>query len=105
MKAQEVPEGMETVSFRFPAKNDIMTARWLKLQKHMLPVIVEKDEDGYYVVECPLFNGCYSQGKTLDAAVKNIKEVVDICLEEKENKQLLKDYKPSEISFLTLSYA
>ena len=75
------------------------------VQKHLLPVIIEKDEDGFYVVECPLFSGCYSQGKTLDEAVKNIKEVVDICLKEKENKQIMKEYKPQEISFLTLSYA
>lgn len=75
------------------------------MQKHLLPVIIEKDEDGFYVVECPLFSGCYSQGKTLDEAVKNIKEVVDICLKEKENKQIMKEYKPQEISFLTLSYA
>ena len=75
------------------------------MQKHLLPIIIEKDEDGFYVVECPLFSGCYSQGKTLDEAVKNIKEVVDICLKEKENKQIMKGYKPQEISFLTLSYA
>lgn len=70
-----------------------------------LPVVIEKDEDGYYVVECPLFAGCYSQGKTMDEAIKNIKEAISICLEEKVNKSLLKDYHPQEISFLTLSYA
>jgi len=75
------------------------------MHKHLLPIITEKDEDGYYVVECPLFNGCYSQGKTMDEALKNIREVVNICLEEKENKALLNDYNPSEISFSTLSYA
>lgn len=73
--------------------------------KHFLPVVIEKDEDGYYVVECPLFRSCYTQGKTLDEAIKNIKEVIGLCLEEKENKQILKEYNPKEISFLTLSYA
>ncbi|MBU0630456.1 MAG: type II toxin-antitoxin system HicB family antitoxin [Candidatus Margulisbacteria bacterium] len=73
--------------------------------KHFIPIVIERDEDGFYVVECPLFRGCYTQGKTLDEAIKNIKEVVDICLEEKENKAVLKDYNPKEISFLTLSYA
>lgn len=75
------------------------------MKKHVLPILIEKDEDGYYVVECPLFSSCYTQGKTLDEAVKNIKEVIQICLEEKENKTLLKDYNPQEVSFLTLSYA
>ncbi len=75
------------------------------MKKHLLPLVIEKDEDGYYVVECPLFSGCYTQGKTMDEAIKNIKEVIDICLKEKENKILLKEYNPQEISFLTLSYA
>ena len=68
-----------------------------------LPLFVEKDEDGFYVVECPLFNGCYSQGKTLDEALSNIREVVELCLEEKENTEILKWYHPLEISLHTIS--
>jgi predicted RNase H-like HicB family nuclease len=40
------------------------------------PLFVEKDEGGLYVVECPLFEGCYTQGKTLDEALKNIRDVI-----------------------------
>ncbi len=72
---------------------------------HQLPIIVEKDEDGLYVVECPIFSGCYTQGKTLDEALKNIREVLELCLEEKENQEILKNFHPQEISFHTLSYA
>ena len=43
------------------------------------PSIGEKDEDGFYVVGCPVLSGCYSQGKTLDEALKNIREVIDLC--------------------------
>lgn len=75
------------------------------MYKHLLPIIIEKDEDGFYVVECSIFKSCYSQGKTMDEALKNIKEVISLCLEEKENKEILKNYRPEEISFLTLSYA
>ncbi len=75
------------------------------MNKHLLPIVIEKDEDGFYVVECPIFSGCYSQGKTIDEALKNIREVIEICLEEKENKQILKSYNPQEISYLTLAYA
>jgi predicted RNase H-like HicB family nuclease len=57
------------------------------------------------VVECPVFSGCYSQGKTIDEALKNIREVIDLCLEEKENKEALKNFHPQELSFYTLSYA
>lgn len=47
-----------------------------------LPVLIQKDEDGFYVVECPLLPGCYTQGKTLDEALKNLQEVIELCLEE-----------------------
>lgn len=75
--------------------------------KHVrqLPVIVEKDEDGFYVVECPVFSGCYTQGKTIDEALKNIHEVIEVCLEEKENEEILKDFHPQEMSFHTITYA
>jgi len=46
-------------------------------KKIHLPVLVEKDKDGFFVVECPLLQGCYTQGKTLDEALKNIHEVID----------------------------
>jgi len=41
-----------------------------------LKVVIEKDESGYYVVEVPALPGCFSQGKTLDEAKKNIKEAI-----------------------------
>jgi predicted RNase H-like HicB family nuclease len=68
-----------------------------------LPLFVEKDEDGFYVVECPILEGCYSQGKTLDEALKNIREVIKLVLEEKENRELLKNYRPRELSFHTIT--
>jgi len=55
-------------------------------KKVHLPVLVEKDEDGFFVVECPLLQGCYTQGKTLDEALKNIHEVIELCLEEKKEE-------------------
>ncbi len=68
-----------------------------------LPLIIEKDEDGIYVVECPLFDGCYSQGKTIDEALKNIREVLALVVKEKGGRQTLGSYLPQELSFHTLS--
>lgn len=67
------------------------------------PVIVERDEDGFYVVQCTVLNGCFTQGKTLDEALKNIREVIGLCLEEKENRDLLASYRPRELSLHTIS--
>ncbi|MEA1945512.1 MAG: type II toxin-antitoxin system HicB family antitoxin [Euryarchaeota archaeon] len=60
------------------------------MEKLQLPVTIEMDEDGYYIVSCPLFKGCHSYGETIDEALKNIREVIGICLEETDIKELNK---------------
>ena len=52
-----------------------------------LPLIVEQDEDNIYLVSCPVFNGCHSYGKTIDEDLDNIKEVIEMCLEGKKEKE------------------
>ncbi len=49
-------------------------------------VIVEQDEDGFYVGEVPQLQACYTQGRTLDELMKNIKEVIQLCLEEENGE-------------------
>ena len=53
-------------------------------------VIIERDEDGYYVGEVPQLKGCYSQGKTIDELITNIKEVIAMCLEELAKDDFIK---------------
>jgi len=45
-------------------------------------VVIERDEDGFYVGEVPQLRACYTQGRTLDELMDNIKEVIKLCLEE-----------------------
>ncbi len=52
------------------------------MKKIHLPVVIEMDEDGCYIVTCPLFKGCHSYGETVDEALENIREVIGMCLEE-----------------------
>jgi len=68
-----------------------------------VPVIVEKGEDGFYVVECPILEGCYSQGKTIDEALRNIPEVIELLLEENESRAILKAYRLADISLHTIT--
>ena len=44
-------------------------------------VLIEKDEEGWYVAKVPDIPGCYTQGKTIEQAVERIKEAVEVCLE------------------------
>lgn len=45
-------------------------------------VIIEQDEDGIFIAEVPSIPGCHTQGKTYEEAIKRIKEVIELCLEE-----------------------
>jgi predicted RNase H-like HicB family nuclease len=60
------------------------------MEKLHLPIIIEVDEDGYYIVSCPVFKGCHSYGETIDEALENIKEVIEMCLEETKIEELNK---------------
>ncbi|MGC9436263.1 MAG: type II toxin-antitoxin system HicB family antitoxin [Methanomicrobiales archaeon] len=44
-------------------------------------VIIEMDEDGVFVAECPSLPGCISQGKTRAEALENIKDAAKGYLE------------------------
>lgn len=44
-------------------------------------VTLERDEDGFWVVECPSIPGCISQGKTREEALQNIQDAIRLCLE------------------------
>lgn len=61
-----------------------------------LPVVLTPDEDGGFVVECPLIPGCTSQGETREGALANIREALELCL---ETRALEDDWKLPE-SFL-----
>jgi len=74
-----------------------------KIKNKKIPIIVEKD-DRFYVVECPIFRGCYTQGETIDEALKNIREVIELCLEEKENQKILEFYNPKELSLHSITF-
>lgn len=43
-------------------------------------IIIEQDEDGWYVVSVPALPGCISQGKTEEEARKNIAEAIELHL-------------------------
>jgi len=64
-------------------------------------VIVEQDEEGYFVASAPAIPGCHSQGKTLDEVLTNIKEAIELCLEVAEKDEFYKE----KIGFLKMNEA
>ncbi|MEK7576219.1 MAG: type II toxin-antitoxin system HicB family antitoxin [Patescibacteria group bacterium] len=43
-------------------------------------VLIERDEDGFFVATVPALPGCYTQAKTLPDLLKNVREAIELCL-------------------------
>jgi len=50
-------------------------------------VLIEKDEDGFFVGEIPQLRACYSQGRTIDELMENMKEAVALALEDDDQQE------------------
>jgi predicted RNase H-like HicB family nuclease len=44
-------------------------------------VVIERDEEGFYVASVPELHGCHTQARSLDVLVERIRETVELCLE------------------------
>ncbi|HWB99460.1 MAG TPA: type II toxin-antitoxin system HicB family antitoxin [Bryobacteraceae bacterium] len=44
-------------------------------------VVIERDEEGYYIASVPQLPGCHTQAKSLDEVVERIREAVGLCLD------------------------
>jgi predicted RNase H-like HicB family nuclease len=56
-------------------------------------VIIEKDEDDYYVASVPTLKGCHTQARSLDELMERIKEAIELCLEvESGPEQITNDF-------------
>jgi len=51
-----------------------------------IKVILEPGEDGYFVAHVPSLKSCWSQGKTKEEALQNIREAIDLYLEPEPNE-------------------
>jgi len=62
-----------------------------------IKVIVEQGEDGYFVAHIPALKSCWSQGKTREEALQNIREAIDLYLEP-EPADLTEDQEVVELT-------
>ena len=69
------------------------------MKTYHLPVVVETDEDGMFIVSCSVFKGCHSYGSTIDEALDNLKEVVTMCIDEQPAEELNKFIGVREMEF------
>ncbi|MEK6946440.1 MAG: type II toxin-antitoxin system HicB family antitoxin [Nanoarchaeota archaeon] len=72
-----------------------MTKSKMKVMK--FKVLVEKDEDGFYVADVPELQGCHTQAKNQKELMKRVKEVIELCLED--NNPVVRKVDIKEIEF------
>lgn len=76
----------------------------IKTTTYKFPVIIEKDENGFFVADCPDLQGCHSQGKTLEEAITNIRDAIKLNLKIlKAEKQDIPRLDPISITSLEVS--
>ena len=56
-----------------------------------LKIVIEPGEDGYFVAHCPALKSCWSQGKTREEALTNIREAIDLYLEPSPSELITGD--------------
>jgi len=66
-------------------------------------VYIERDEDGVFIGSIPTIPSCYAQGKTQEDMLKNLREVLRLCL--RNNKNTLENTKFVGIQNLEVAYA
>jgi predicted RNase H-like HicB family nuclease len=52
--------------------------------KKEFSILIEEDEDGFFVASVPELRGCHTQAKSLDVLMKRIREAIELCLEVEE---------------------
>ena len=56
--------------------------QWTAMATYRFSVVIEKDADGFFA-HCPELQGCYTQGRTYDDALKNIRDAVRLHVEDR----------------------
>ena len=76
------------------------------MKTYRFQVIVERDEDGWYVADVPALRGCHSQGRTVAEALAKIREVMVMCLQElREEGKPIAQHSPEVVGIKTLEIA
>ena len=65
-------------------------------------ILIEQDEEGMYVVECPSLPGCISQGRTRSEALANIQDAIKGYLEslKKHNEPIPPSFDKNQGNFI-----
>ncbi|OGN27308.1 MAG: hypothetical protein A2941_00415 [Candidatus Yanofskybacteria bacterium RIFCSPLOWO2_01_FULL_49_17] len=70
------------------------------MKRFDFPIVIERTKEGYFVL-CPELQGCYSQGKTYEEALENIKDAIILHIQDRQdNNEEIPE--PSSVSLSTV---
>ncbi|OGD94882.1 hypothetical protein A3F02_03630 [Candidatus Curtissbacteria bacterium RIFCSPHIGHO2_12_FULL_38_9b] len=76
----------------------------MRTTTYQFPVVIEQDEDGFFVADCPELAGCHTQGKTIEEAIGNIRDAIKLHLKIlKEERKEIPKVKPVSLTSLEVS--
>ena len=76
------------------------------METYRFQVIIEQDEDGFYVADVPALAGSHTQGRTFEEALENIREVIGMCIQEmREDGKAIETQYPEVVGIKTLEIA
>ncbi|MFB3788581.1 MAG: type II toxin-antitoxin system HicB family antitoxin [bacterium] len=76
------------------------------MDTYRFQVIIEQDEDGFFVADVPALPDCHTQGKSLEEALDNIQEVIRMCVQElREEGKPVQPHYPEIFGIKTLEIA
>ncbi|MBE9189175.1 type II toxin-antitoxin system HicB family antitoxin [Gloeocapsopsis crepidinum LEGE 06123] len=63
------------------------------MNRFLFPVVIEKDEEGYFA-SCPTLQGCYTQGDSYEEALQNIQDAILLHIEDRvaNGEEVLKSH-------------
>ncbi|MBZ5651530.1 MAG: type II toxin-antitoxin system HicB family antitoxin [Acidobacteriia bacterium] len=56
-------------------------------QSRKFTVVIERDEEDFYVATVPTLRGCHTQAKTLDSLMKRLREAIEVCLGSDDDRR------------------
>lgn len=73
------------------------------MKHYHFSIIIERDKDGYFV-SCPQLQGCYTQGRTYEEALKNIEDAIKLHLKDRmADREILPDGKSVSLSTIDVA--
>ncbi len=77
----------------------------IRTTTYNFPVIIEKDEDNFFVADCPELAGCHTQGKTLEEAITNIRDAIKLNLKVmRADRQEIPISRPVGLTSIEISF-